>query len=75
MGSCSHFLVSVVMVTKRIVIQALAAGVMFFIVKLILERSTSIETLKAQGLFALVFTALYGIYLVIRNRFQKKSGT
>jgi hypothetical protein len=63
------------MLTKRIIIQALTGGVMFLIFKLILERSTSVETLMNQGLYALAFTVFYAVYLVIRNRFSKKSET
>ena len=58
---------------QRILIQAVLAGLMFFIVKLILERSVSSETLIREGITALVFALVYGIYLVARQRFGKKA--
>jgi hypothetical protein len=58
---------------KRHIIQASLAGLMFFIVKLILERSTGTDTIIREGITALIFAFIYGIYLVVRERFGKKS--
>jgi prolipoprotein diacylglyceryltransferase len=58
---------------QRVLLQAVLAGLMFFIVKLILERSTSRETLIQEGITALVFALVYGIYLVAKKRFGKKT--
>lgn len=57
---------------RRIVIQAATAALLFFGIKLILEKSTSQETLVREGVTALVFGLAYGVYLVVRNRWRKK---
>lgn len=60
------------MKVKRIVIQAATAALLFFGIKLILEKSTSQETLVREGLTALVFGLAYGVYLVVRSRWGRK---
>ncbi|MDG1572155.1 hypothetical protein OZ410_07490 [Robiginitalea sp. M366] len=58
--------------TRRIVIQAGVAALMFFIIKLILERSTAPEVIQREGLTAILFGVLYGGYLVVRERWRRK---
>lgn len=45
---------------------------MFFIIKLILERSTAPEVMQREGLTAILFGVLYGGYLVVRERWRRK---
>lgn len=60
------------MSTQRIIAQALAGGLLFWVFKLILEKSLAQETLIREGQYALVFAVIYGAYLFLRNRFDKK---
>lgn len=62
------------MSTQRIIAQAVAGALLFFGFKLLLERSLASETLIREGQYALVFGAIYGLYLFLRNRFDKKPG-
>ena len=62
------------MSTQRIIAQAVAGALLFFGFKLLLERSLAAETLVREGQLALVFGAIYGLYLALRNRFGKKPG-
>jgi hypothetical protein len=62
------------MSTKRIIIQAVAGGLLFWVFKLILEKSLAEETLVREGQYALVFAVIYGAYLALRNRFGKRPG-
>lgn len=62
------------MSTQRIIAQALAGGLLFWVFKLILEKSLAPETLIREGKYALVFAVIYGAYLALRNRFGKRPG-
>jgi hypothetical protein len=62
------------MSTKRILVQAVAGGLLFWVFKLILEKSLAQETLIREGQYALVFAVIYGVYLALRNRFGKRPG-
>ena len=55
------------MSTKRIVVQAVTAAVLFFVIKLILEQNTDAGTLKREGITALFFGLAYGLYLAVRR--------
>lgn len=60
------------MSVKRIIVQAAVAALLFFGIKLILEKSTAQETLVREGVTALVFGLVYGIYLAVRSKWRKK---
>ncbi|MDX1333167.1 MAG: hypothetical protein R3252_09070 [Robiginitalea sp.] len=62
------------MTRKRLITQAMVGGVFYFIISLILERSTASEVLITEGTEALIFAVVYGIGLWIYHRFIKKSG-
>ena len=62
------------MSTKRIIIQAVAGGLLFWGFKLLLEQSLASETLIREGQYALVFGVIYGVYLALRERFGKRPG-
>lgn len=62
------------MSTQRIIAQAVAGGLLFWVFKLILEKSLAPETLLREGQYALVFAVIYGAYLALRNRFDKRPG-
>ena len=49
-------------------------GIIYFVISLILERSTASEVLITEGTEALIFAVVYGIGLWIYHRFIKKSG-
>lgn len=63
------------MITKRIIVQAAVAAVLFWIIKLILEKSTATETLIREGKIALLFGFVYAVYLVVRQQFRKDKGS
>lgn len=60
------------MTQKRILSQAIAGGVIYFVISLILERSTASEVLVTEGTEALIFAVVYGIGLWVYHRFIKK---
>jgi len=49
-------------------------GIIYFVISLILERSTASEVLITEGTEALIFAVVYGIGLWIYHRFIKKGG-
>lgn len=59
---------------KRIVIQAAVAALLFWGIKLILERSLETEVVLREGKIALVFGLAYAVFLFVRERFFKKGG-
>jgi len=67
-------MVPIAMSTKRIIIQAVAGGLLFWGFKLLLEQSLASETLIREGQYALVFAVIYGVYLALRERFGKRPG-
>jgi len=62
------------MTRNRIVSQAIMGGIIYFVISLILERSTASEVLITEGTEALIFAVVYGIGLWIYHRFIKKGG-
>ncbi len=60
------------MTTQRMIIQALAGGVFYFVISLILEKDMSRGTLKTEGGEALIFTLFYGAGLWVFYRYIKK---
>lgn len=59
---------------KKLLIQVVVAALLFWIIKLILERDMSTETMIREGKIALVFGIAYAVFLIIRDRFRKKDG-
>jgi hypothetical protein len=60
------------MTRKRLLSQAIAGGIIYFLISLILERSTAREVLITEGTEALIFAVVYGLGLWIYHRFIKK---
>ena len=60
------------MTRKRLLSQAIAGGIIYFVISLILERSTAREVLITEGTEALIFAVVYGLGLWIYHRFIKK---
>lgn len=59
---------------KKILSQALMGGIIYFVISLILERSTASDVLITEGTEALIFAVVYGIGLWVYHRFIKKGG-
>ncbi len=57
---------------KKLIIQASVAALLFWGIKLILERSLDSEVVIREGKIALVFGLAYGIFLYVRERFFRK---
>ena len=62
------------MTRNRIASQAIMGGIIYFVISLILERSTASEVLITEGTEALIFAVVYGIGLWVYHRFIKKGG-
>lgn len=60
------------MTTKRLITQALVGGIFYFVISLILERSTASEVLVTEGTEALLFALFYGFGLWVYHRYIKK---
>jgi hypothetical protein len=59
---------------NRIISQAIAGGVIYLVISLILERSTASEVLAKEGVEALIFAVVYGAGLWLYHRYFKKEG-
>ena len=57
---------------NKLLSQALIGGVIYFVISLILERSTSSEVLVTEGTEAVIFAVVYGFGLWVYHRFIKK---
>lgn len=60
------------MTRNKILSQAIMGGIIYFVISLILERSTSREVMLAEGTEALIFAVVYSLGLWIYHRFIKK---
>lgn len=60
------------MTRNKLLSQALIGGVIYFVISLILARSTDSEVLISEGTEALIFAVVYGLGLWIYHRFIKK---
>ena len=60
------------MTRNKLLSQALIGGVIYFVISLILARSTDSEVLMSEGTEALIFAVVYGLGLWIYHRFIKK---
>ncbi|MFZ9004579.1 MAG: hypothetical protein ACO20F_10845 [Robiginitalea sp.] len=58
----------------KLLSQAIAGGIIYFVISLILERSTAKEVLITEGTEALIFAVVYGLGLWVYHRFIKKGG-
>ncbi|MCO5725287.1 hypothetical protein [Robiginitalea marina] len=58
---------------QRILAQALAGGLIYLVISLVLERSFSAEAFRAEGVEALIFALVYGLGLWVYYRFIKKT--
>ena len=56
----------------RIFSQAIAGGVIYLVISLILERSMASEVLVKEGTEALLFVVFYGLGLWAYHRYIKK---
>ncbi|MEP3211084.1 MAG: hypothetical protein ABJN95_17995 [Maribacter sp.] len=57
---------------RKIVIQAVVGSILFTIISVILDGSYGREIWIEKGIRGLVFGALYGVFLVLREKFIKK---
>ncbi|MEJ2585372.1 MAG: hypothetical protein P8Z38_10135 [Robiginitalea sp.] len=60
------------MTRNKLLSQAIMGGIIYFVISLILERSTAREALVKEGTEALIFAVVYGLGLWIYHRFIKK---
>ncbi len=60
------------MTRNKLLSQAIIGGIIYFVISLILERSTAKEVLITEGTEALIFAVVYGIGLWVYHRFIKK---
>ncbi len=60
------------MTRNKLLSQAIVGGIIYFVISLILERSTAKEVLITEGTEALIFAVVYGIGLWVYHRFIKK---
>lgn len=57
---------------KRILIQAIVGAILFTIMSVILEGSYEQEVWIEKGMRGIIFGALYGVFLVVKEKFIKK---
>lgn len=60
------------MTKKRLLSQALMGGVVYFGISLMLEKNSSAETMRTEGVEALIFAIVYGVGLWAYYKFIKK---
>ena len=58
---------------KRLLVQVLAAVVLYVIISLILEKEYSNDIIIREVLEGLVFGALYGAFIWFREKWRNKS--
>lgn len=59
---------------NRIITQAIAGGIIYLVISLVLERSMASEALVKEGTEALIFAVVYGAGLWVYHRYFKKEG-
>ncbi len=57
---------------KKIVVQALVGAILFTVVSVILDGNHTEEVWLEKGLRGLMFGVIYGIFLVVKEKFIKK---
>lgn len=60
------------MAGKKLVVQSAVGAILFTIISVILDGSNGREIWIEKGIRGLVFGALYGVFLVLREKFIKK---
>ena len=60
------------MTRNRLLSQAIMGGIIYFVISLILERSTAKTALITEGTEALIVAVVYGLGLWTYHRFIKK---
>lgn len=60
------------MTRNRIISQAIAGGLIYFVISLILERNTAPEVLAREGVEALIFGAVYGVGLWVYHKYLRR---
>ena len=75
MGSKTYSLVSITafekMDKKKLISQVIAAIVLYTVISVILEKDYSTETWLNEGKEALIFGAIFGVLMWLRERFRK----
>lgn len=56
---------------RPIAIQAIAGAVLFTIISVVLEGSHGKEIWLEKGIKGLLFGAIYGIFLIVKDKFKK----
>lgn len=57
---------------KRLLMQALMGGILYFGISLMLEKNYTAETMRTEGAEALIFAIVYGAGLWAYYKFIKK---
>lgn len=57
---------------KKLISQIIAAVVLYTVISVILEKDYSTETWLNEGKEALIFGAIFGVLMWLRERFRKK---
>ena len=56
---------------KKLISQIIAAIVLYTVISVILEKDYSTETWISEGKEALIFGAIFGVLMWLRERFRK----
>ena len=56
---------------KKLISQVIAAVVLYTVISVILEKDYSTETWLNEGKEALIFGAIFGVLMWLRERFRK----
>ena len=56
---------------KKLISQIIAAIVLYTVISVILEKDYSAETWISEGKEALIFGAIFGVLMWLRERFRK----
>ncbi|MCE2612885.1 hypothetical protein LVD13_07875 [Flavobacteriaceae bacterium D16] len=57
---------------KKFISQVLSAIVLYTVISVILEKDYSMDSWLTQGREALIFGAIFGVLMWLRERFRKK---
>lgn len=60
------------MTKKRLLAQAVMGGIFYFGISLVLEKDYSGETMRTEGVEAVIFALVYGVGLWAYYKFIKK---
>jgi len=58
--------------TKRLIVQVIAAILLYVIISLILEKEYSNDIIIREVLEGMVFGLLYGVFIWLREKFKSK---